>query len=80
MSAHVSGCPLPPPCDPDLGEAGARASLLAAAEVAGLAEAARPRLPPPGPASAEDSALSVLTPQTPFAQPAKYPGEAGSRQ
>ena len=80
MSAHVSGCPLPPPGDPDLGEAGARDPVLAATEVAGLAEAARPRLPPPFPASAEDSALSVLASQTPFAQPAKYPGEAGPRQ
>ena len=77
---RVSGCPLPPPGDPDLGEAGARDPVLAAVEVPGLAEAARPRLPSPGPASVEDSGLSLLAPQTPFLQPDKYQGEAGPRQ
>ena len=68
---HVSGSPFNPTLGSDLGEAGAWDPLLTAAEVPGLAEAPRPRLPSP-PASIEDADLSILASKTrPFALPAK---------
>ena len=82
LQCRVSGSPQRPPGQPGLREAGARGPLLPAAEVPGLAEAARPRLPSPCPASAEDADLPVLAAKTPFTLPAKdeYQGEAGARQ
>lgn len=79
---RVSGSSQRPPGEPGLREAGARVPLLTAAEVPGLAEAARPRLPSPGPASAEDADLPVLAAKTPFTLPAKdeHQGKVGPRQ